>query len=86
MMSEEKSKDDVIAFVLLNAESAKTEHILDYLKEREQVKEAYIIYGDWDILIKIQVPNLPELTKLIMDLRKNAGIVKTSTLITVEGI
>lgn len=83
-MVDTKERNKVVAFVLLNTVSERTEPILEFMRQNDKIKEAYIIYGDWDILVKIEVESLPELTNLVMSLRKEKGIKKTSTLITVE--
>lgn len=83
-MNDDENNHMVLAFVLLNTQSERTESILNLMRTNDKIKEAYIIYGDWDILIKIEVESLPELTKLVMSFRKEDGIKKTSTLITVQ--
>jgi anthranilate phosphoribosyltransferase len=80
-MSETKSEDEVIAFLLLLTVGERTEELLDELRKMKEVVEGYIIYGEWDILIKVKIKNLPELTEIVMNLRKKEGIKKTSTLI-----
>jgi anthranilate phosphoribosyltransferase len=79
-MSEE-NQDSVTAFLLLLTAGEKTEEILNQLRDMSEVVEGYIIYGEWDLILKIRVKNLPDLTEIVMKLRKNAGIKKTSTLI-----
>lgn len=79
-MSEE-IQDQVTAFLLLLTAGEKTEEILNQLRGMSEVVEGYIIYGEWDLILKIRVKNLPDLTEIVMRLRKNAGIKKTSTLI-----
>jgi len=51
------------------------------LRGLPEVTEAFVIYGDWDLIVRVKVGSLPELTKFVMELRKNKAIRKTSTLI-----
>ena len=74
--------EDVVAFLLLLTSSDQTELLLEELQEMREVLETYIIYGDWDVLLKIKVKSLPELTRFVMRLRKIEGVNKTNTLIT----
>ena len=74
-------EDQVTPFLLLLTAVEKTEEILNQLRSMSEVVEGYIIYGEWDLILKIRVKNLPDLTEIVMKLRKNAGIKKTSTLI-----
>jgi len=78
-----KKNEDVVAFLLLLTSSDQTEQILQKLREfPREILESHIIYGEWDLLLKVKVRSLPELTKLVMRIRKIEGINKTSTLIT----
>jgi len=74
--------EDVIAFLLLLTSSDQTEQLIEEFKEMREVLEMYILYGEWDILLKIKLRSLPELTKFVLRLRKIEGINKTNTLIT----
>ena len=74
--------EKVIAFVLLVTDSDRTVHIFKHLKEMEKVKEVFMIYGDYDLILKIELSNLAELTGFMMELRKKFAIKKSSTLIT----
>jgi DNA-binding Lrp family transcriptional regulator len=66
----------------LLTDSEFTEVIIKDLRDMIEVVESHIIYGDWDLIIKVRIPALSDLTKLVMRLRKMQGIKKTSTLIT----
>ena len=74
--------EDVIAFLLLLTSSDQTEQLIDEFKEMREILEIYILYGEWDILLKIKLKSLPELTKFVLRLRKIEGVNKTNTLIT----
>ena len=72
----------IFAFILLITDSANTEDIYQKLKKKENVKEVFMIYGDYDIIFKVDVKNLAELSSFTMDIRKNFSIKSSSTLIT----
>ncbi|TFG20523.1 MAG: Lrp/AsnC family transcriptional regulator [Promethearchaeota archaeon] len=74
--------EDVIAFLLLLTSSDQTEQLIDEFKDMHEVLEIYILYGEWDILLKIKLKSLPELTRFVLRLRKIEGVNKTNTLIT----
>ena len=61
---------------------AQTEQLIKEFHEMREVLEIYILYGEWDILLKIKLKSLPELTKFVLRLRKIEGVNKTNTLIT----
>ena len=78
------NESTVVAFVLLVTDSDRTANIFKHLKEMELVKEVYMIYGDYDLILKIELSNLAQLTSFMMDLRKQFAIKKSSTLITLS--
>ena len=76
------SDESIVAYILLITDSVNTEEIFKKLKSMEQVKEVHMIYGDYDIIFKVEVKNLAELSVFTMDIRKNFNIKSSSTLIT----
>ena len=76
------SDESIVAYILLITDSVNTEEIYKKLKSMEQVKEVHMIYGDYDIIFKVEVKNLAELSSFTMDIRKNFNIKSSSTLIT----
>ena len=76
------SNEKIIAFILLITNSVDTEQIYKGLKSMDQVQEVHMIYGDYDIIIKVEVANLAELSDFTMGVRKNYKVKSSSTLIT----
>ena len=76
------SDENIVAYILLITDSVNTEEIYKKLKSMEQVKEVHMIYGDYDIIFKVEVKNLAMLSNFTMDIRKNFNIKSSSTLIT----
>ncbi len=59
-----------------------TEHeVAKRLGKMDGVIEAIVTYGLWDIVVRIEAPNLSRLDALITEMRKMEDIVQTSTLI-----
>ncbi len=59
-----------------------TEHeVAKRLGKMDGVIEAIVTYGLWDIIVRIEAPNLSRLDALITEMRKMEDIVQTSTLI-----
>lgn len=71
----------VTAFILMLAEPGKEREVLNALSAREEVVEAKSVYGDYDIVTKINVTDMGALNDLIFELRKIPNISATSTLI-----
>lgn len=74
-----------IAFVLLNAELGKENDLLDELKGIEHVKYVYVLYGAYDVVVKIEAPTNEILKKTISnDIRQLKNVRSTLTMTVVE--
>jgi DNA-binding Lrp family transcriptional regulator len=73
----------VIAYVMIVTEPGTENTIADKLKKKEGVKDVGIVYGEYDIITKIEVKSMLDLQNFILGLRKNKGIQRTTTMISV---
>jgi uncharacterized protein with GYD domain len=46
-----------IAFVLVNAELGAETELLNQLKNMEHVKYVYVLYGAYDLVVKVEAPD-----------------------------
>ncbi len=53
------------AFVLINTEIGSEEEILNELKKIPNVKEAYVVYGVYDIVAKVEADSMDKLKEVI---------------------
>ncbi|RLG75097.1 MAG: Lrp/AsnC family transcriptional regulator [Thermoprotei archaeon] len=75
-----------IAFILLNTEIGAEEEVLNELGEVEYVTEAYIVYGNYDIIAKVEAPDMTKLKEVITwKIRRIPKVKSTLTMIIVEG-
>ena len=77
--------EDVEAYVLIVAEHSADEEVLQALIKIEGVKEASLVYGEFDIHCKIEVENMTKLKEVIAKIRK-LKVITTETLIAYETI
>lgn len=75
------SDKTVKAYILVTAELGKEYKLAESLLEKPYVKEVAILYGVYDLLIKVEAQGLPELDKVISELREDKRIRQTITLI-----
>ena len=74
-----------VGFVLLNCDLGAEEYILDELKQVEQVKNAYVTFGAYDIIAEIHGSDQEEFEKTVsMKIRRHSRIVSTMTLNVVK--
>jgi len=67
-------------FILLNSDLGAEEYIVDELKQIEQVTNAYLTFGAYDVIAEIQTDNPEEFAKVIATIRKLSRVVSTMTL------
>ena len=74
-----------VGLVLLNCDLGAEEYILDELKQVEQVKNAYVTFGAYDIIAEIHGSDQEEFEKTVsMKIRRLSRIVSTMTLNVVK--
>jgi DNA-binding Lrp family transcriptional regulator len=72
------------AFVLINAEIGAESEVLKGLKDIPEVKEAYMVYGVYDIIARIQTETMQELKDIISwKIRRLDKVRSTLTMIVV---
>ncbi|MCS7142855.1 MAG: Lrp/AsnC ligand binding domain-containing protein [Aigarchaeota archaeon] len=54
-----------IAFVLINTEIGSEEDVVKQLKRIEAVKEAYAVYGVYDIIAKVEAESMDKLKEIV---------------------
>jgi len=74
------------AFVLVNTEVGGENDVLKALMGVEGVKEAYIVYGVYDVVVKIRAPDIESLKTIVTtNIRKLPRVKSTLTMVVVEG-
>ena len=74
-----------IAFVLINTEIGSEAEVLKTLKKVSGVKEAYSVYGVYDIVAKIQAETMDKLKELVTwHIRRLDKVRSTLTMIVTE--
>ncbi|MCR6691194.1 MAG: Lrp/AsnC ligand binding domain-containing protein [archaeon YNP-LCB-003-016] len=75
----------VKAFVLINTQIGSEEEVLKDLKGLEEVEEAHIVYGVYDIVAKVTAEDINKLRDIVtMKIRKMKKIMSTTTMIVIE--
>ena len=72
----------VTAYLLMNVKPGSETKIAEDLVKKNEVEDINIVYGAFDIVMKIKVKNMDELQKFILNMRKDSNIEQTTTLIT----
>jgi DNA-binding Lrp family transcriptional regulator len=67
-------------FILLNCDLGAEEYIIDELKQMQNISNAYLTFGAYDVIAEIQTKNQDEFEKVIAIIRKLTRVVSTMTL------
>ena len=74
----------VTTHVLINCDSGSEGSVIDELKKFDSVREVNPVYGAFDLVVKLESPNLQEIRdNIVKDIRKIRNIITTVTLMTV---
>ena len=72
------------AYVLVRASAKSIESVLEELRKLDGVVEASVVYGESDVICRIDVPDQPKLDQLVMrDLHAIPAVESTRTFIVV---
>jgi len=70
------------AYILLSLQDASEEKILEKINNNPEVVDAKLVFGEWDLIVKIESETTEGLGKFVMSkLRNLEGVKMTSTLI-----
>jgi len=74
------------AYILINCEIGSEEEVITALKNIDSIKEVHGTFGAYDILAKIESPQVEDLREIITwNIRKIDKIRSTLTLMGIEG-
>jgi DNA-binding Lrp family transcriptional regulator len=74
------------AFVLVNVEIGAESKIIAELRSVPEIIEAWVVYGVYDIVLKVKADNPETLKEAVSErIRKIDGVRNTLTLIPIEG-
>lgn len=73
------------AYVLINTEIGSEDEVLEALRQLPMVKEAYVVYGVYDLIARVEAPDLDKLKETVTwKIRKLDKVRSTLTMIVVE--
>ena len=75
----------VVAYVLLIVKPGEESNVAEKLKKKKEVKDVSVVYGEYDIIAQVEMPNMEGLQNfLIKEIRAMDEIERTSTMISLK--
>ncbi|MEM1945916.1 MAG: Lrp/AsnC ligand binding domain-containing protein [Candidatus Caldarchaeum sp.] len=72
------------AFVLINTEIGAEEEVVNELKKIAYIKEAYVVYGVYDIVAKVEADSMEKLKEIVSwSIRRLEKVRSTLTMLVV---
>lgn len=71
-------------FILLNCDLGAEEYIADELKQMQNISNAYLTFGAYDVVAEIKTETEAEFGKIVSQVRKLSRVVSTMTLNVVD--
>jgi len=65
---------------MINAEVGSEQEVVDAVKRVEHVKEAYVSYGVYDVLVKLEAETADKLKEAVASLRRLSHVRSTLTM------
>ena len=70
------------AFVLISLVQCDEQRVLEELKELEEINHGYILFGEWGIMVEVDLGDAEQLGTFVMEkIRSRADVKLTSSLI-----
>ncbi len=73
------------AFVLVALHNGTEKHFLNELKSYRQVKNAYLLFGEWDVLAEMEMSNTEDIATFVMDKIRARDEVRLTSSLVVAG-
>ena len=75
----------VVAYVLLIVKPGEESNVAEKLKKVEEIKDVSIVYGEYDVIAKVEMENMEGLQNfLIKNIRAMDEVERTSTMISLK--
>ncbi len=72
----------VVVYVLMVTDIGKELEVRNGLEKIKGITEARTVYGEFDVVSRLETPSLKELDEIVTEIRKINGIIRTVTLIS----
>lgn len=72
------------AYILGVSQIGKEKEVLDKCLTVKDVKEGTVVFGEYDVVVKIVTDDVKELSRRVEEIRRIEGLLRTTTLISMQ--
>jgi len=72
------------AYILGVSEIGKEKEVLQKCLNLKDVVEGTIVFGEYDLIVKVMTDDVKELSRRVEDIRRVDGLLRTATLISMQ--
>jgi anthranilate phosphoribosyltransferase len=72
------------AYILGVSEIGKEKEVLQKCLNLKDVVEGTIVFGEYDLIVKVMTDDVKELSRRVEDIRRVEGLLRTATLISMQ--
>ncbi|MBO3842879.1 MAG: Lrp/AsnC ligand binding domain-containing protein [Candidatus Brockarchaeota archaeon] len=69
------------AYLLIVCEVGLERNIEEAIKGMANVKDVDVVYGEYDLIVKIEVDDIKQLDGVVSEIRRIKGVLRTMTLL-----
>jgi len=74
--------EKIVAYILLLADIGKEYEVAKRIKQLNGVSEVKVVYGEYDIVVRVEVSSLRELDKVVTSIRSIPHVIRSITLVS----
>ncbi len=74
-------RDSIVAYVLVVVSIGREFDVLDRIKRLEGITEAVVVYGEYDIVARLETGSMKEVDRVVTAIRSIPSVLRTVTLI-----
>jgi len=72
------------AYILGVSQIGKEKEVLDKCLQVADIKEGTVVFGEYDVIVKIVTDDVKELSRKVEEIRRIEGLLRTTTLISMQ--
>ena len=74
--------EKTVAYILLLVDIGKEYSVAEKVKQLNGVSEVKVVYGEYDVVVRVEVDSLKKLDKVVTSIRSIPHIIRSITLVS----